>query len=125
MRDFIIVFTILCIIFGGNYFIHKYIDSSGMEFLKVVRDLESTMELANDEKKKKIEALLNLWEENEEKWIMIGYHQEINDIEDLVIECYIYYLQGDKDSFLVSYKQLERNIEDLKNREKITFTNIL
>ena len=56
---------------------------------------------------------------------MIGYHQEINQIEDLVIECYNYYLQGDKDLFQVSYGKLKRNIEDMKNREIITFTNIL
>ena len=125
MRDFIIVFTILCVIFAGNYFIYKYIDGSGVEFLEVVKELESNMELPNEEKKKKVADVLKLWEENEEKWIMIGYHQEINDIEDLVIECYNYYLQSDRESFIISYKQLERSIEDLKNREKITFTNIL
>ena len=77
-----------------------------------------------DKKNKNVEEILKVWEENEEKWIMIGYHQEINDIEDLLIECYCYYLQGDEEAFKVSYKKLARNIEDLRNREKITFINV-
>ena len=125
MRDFIIVLTILSVIFGGNFFIHRYIDSSGKEFLAKVRKMGENMDLEANKKNKNVEEILKVWEENEEKWIMIGYHQEINDIEDLLIECYCYYLQGDEEAFKVSYKKLARNIEDLRNREKITFTNIL
>ena len=125
MRDLIVVLSILGFVFGGNFFIHSYIDSSGKEFLEKVKMLGENMKAEEKIKKEKIEEILNIWEENEEKWIMIGYHQEINDIEDLLIECYCYYLQGNKNSFEISYRQLKRNVEDLKNREKITFTNIL
>ena len=125
MRDFLVVVVILGVVFGGNYFIHEYIDGSGKDFLEKVSDLNKSMDLEENIKKKQIEELLNIWENNEEKWIMIGYHQEINDIEDLLIECYSYYLQGDKDGFDVSFRKLERNLEDLRNRERITFTNIL
>ena len=56
--------------------------------------------------------------ENEKKWIMIGYHHEINTMEDLLIECYTYYLQNDKNNFEISYGKLERNTKDLENRGK-------
>ena len=72
-----------------------------------------------------VNNILDIWESNEKRWIMVEYHQEINQIEDLVIECYTYYLQGEKELFEISYKKLERNIEDMQNRVKITFTNIL
>lgn len=126
MRDLFVIIAILAIVFGGNSFINKHIEESGNEFLNIVKKLEDGIE--SDDKNMKnieVEKILKLWENNEKKWIMIGYHQEINQIEDLVIECYNYYLQGDKDLFQVSYGKLKRNIEDMKNREIITFTNIL
>ena len=126
MRDLFVIIAILAIVFGGNSFINKHIEESGNEFLNIVKKLEDGIE--SDDKNAKnieVEKILELWENNEKKWIMIGYHQEINQIEDLVIECYTYYLQGDKDLFQVSYGKLKRNIEDMKNREIITFTNIL
>ena len=126
MRDLFVIIAILAIVFGGNSFINKHIEESGNEFLNIVKKLEDGIE-SDDKNAKNIEVkkILDLWENNEKKWIMIDYHQEINQIEDLVIECYTYYLQGDKDLFQVSYGKLKRNIEDMKNREIITFTNIL
>lgn len=126
MRDLFVIIVILGTIFGGNYFINKHVEESGNKFLNMVKKLEEGIESdSGDTKNKEVKKILDVWEDNEKKWIMIGYHQEINQIEDLVIECYSYYLQGDKDLFEVSYRKLERNIEDMKNREIITFTNIL
>lgn len=94
--------------------------------LEIVKNFEKNIDSAEEkEKEKQVDALLELWEKDENKWIMIGYHDEINQIEDLVIECYSYYLQGDKESYDVSYRKLKRNIEDMRNREIITFANIL
>lgn len=125
MRDVFVVLTILSVVFGGNYFIYKYIDKTGKEFLQEVSALEKSINSGDELKVREVDKVLDVWENNEEKWIMIGYHQEINDIEDLLIECYSYYLKGEKEDFDTSYKKLERNVEDLRNREKITFTNIL
>lgn len=125
MRDIFVVLTILGVVFGGNYFIHRYIDKTGEEFLGKVNLLEKSINSGDEIKVKEVEKLLELWEKNEEKWIMIGYHQEINDIEDLLIECYVHYLQGEKEELELSYRKLKRNVEDMKNRETITFTNIL
>jgi ribonucleotide reductase beta subunit family protein with ferritin-like domain len=125
MKDFWIVFIILVIVFGGNYFIHGYIEETGKEFLEEVSGLVKSINSSDEIKKQIVGELLKTWENNEEKWIMIGYHQEINNIEDLLIECYNYYLQDKKEDFNISYQKLKRNIEDLRNRERITFTNIL
>ena len=98
----------------------------GSEFLELVNNLEESIDTKDiNLKKTEVNNVLEIWEKNEKTWIMVEYHEEINQIEDLVIECYSYYLQGDKDLFEVSYRKLKRNIEDMKNREIITFTNIL
>ena len=126
MRDIFVIIAILAIVFGGNFFINEDVNETGKDFLNMMETLEDGIETDKKEvKDKQVDELIKLWEENEKKWIMIEYHQEINQIEDLVIECYTYYLQGDKELFEVSYKKLERNIEDMQNRVRITFTNIL
>lgn len=126
MRDIFVIIAILAIVFGGNFLINEDVNETGKDFLNMMETLEDGIETDKKEAKdKQVDELIKLWEENEKKWIMIEYHQEINQIEDLVIECYTYYLQGDKELFEVSYKKLERNIEDMQNRVRITFTNIL
>lgn len=125
MKDFIVVLVILGVIFGGNYFIHEYIEKSGKDFLTEVDNLRNMIDLDEKTKNRYVSQLLKLWENNEKKWIMIGYHQEINEIEDLLIECYSYYLQGELKELDISYRKLERCLDDLKNREKITVMNIL
>lgn len=126
MRDIFVIIAILAIVFGGNFFINEHVNQTGKDFLNMIETLEDGIETDKKEvKDKQVYELIKLWEENEKKWIMVEYHQEINQIEDLVIECYTYYLQGEKELFEISYKKLERNIEDMQNRVKITFTNIL
>ena len=126
MRDIFVIIAILAIVFGGNFLINEHVNETGKDFLNMMETLEDGIETDKKEvKDKQVDELIKLWEENEKKWIMVEYHQEINQIEDLVIECYTYYLQGDKELFEVSYKKLERNIEDMQNRVRITFTNIL
>lgn len=125
MKDFFVILTILLVVFGGNHFIHGYIEESGRTFLDKVNKLEKSIKNESSIKNKEVLDILKLWENNEKKWIMIAYHQEINDIEDLLIECYSYYLQGDEEGFEVSFRKLKRNVEDMGNREIITFTNIL
>ena len=98
----------------------------GSEFLELVNNLEESIDVKDiNLKNKEVNNVLEIWEKNEKTWIMVEYHEEINQIEDLLVDCYTYYLQGEKDEFEVSYRKLKRNIEDMQNRVKITFTNIL
>ena len=98
----------------------------GSEFLELVNNLEESIDTKDiNLKKTEVNNVLEIWEKNERTWIMVEYHDEINQIEDLLVDCYTYYLQGEKNEFEVSYRKLKRNIEDMQNRVKITFTNIL
>ena len=125
MRDFFVVLIILTVIIGGNHFIHEYIEESGKVFLENVQSLEKSINSNKEIKHKIVTDLFEKWETNEKIWIMIGYHEEINDIEDLLIECCCYYLQESKNELEISYSKIVRCVEDLKNRERITLTNIL
>ena len=68
MKDFLVITIILCAVFGGNFFIRKYLDSTGKEFLRKVGNLEQTISEKDSIKSEKISNILDMWEKNEEKW---------------------------------------------------------
>ncbi|MBQ8298995.1 MAG: DUF4363 family protein [Clostridia bacterium] len=125
MRDFIVIFVILSVVFGGNYVQNNYFDKSTKDLLDVINKMEENMELPKDEKKKIVQELLDKWEGYEKPWIALQYHQNINEIEDIVIECYTFYLEGDETHFLLNARKLNRNLDDMKNRERISLVNVL
>ena len=45
MKDIFVVIAILAIVFGGNYFVNKYIKKSGKEFLELVSSLEKSIDM--------------------------------------------------------------------------------
>lgn len=125
MKDIIVTLVILSFVFGGNYIVLKYYEDTGEKLLSIVEKMNYHI---NDDSKYKEELsknLLETWEKYEEIWICTQYHHNINNIEDLVLECNIYFLAENKEEFTVSWKKLKRNIDDLRNREELDLVNIL
>lgn len=125
MKDLIVILVILGVVFGGNYFQNNYLDKTTKDLLTVVNKMEENMDVSREDKEKIVEELLKNWEKYEKPWIALQYHQNINTIEDLLIECYTFYLEGDETHFLLNARKLNRNMDDLKNREQISIVNIL
>ena len=125
MRDFIVVFIILCVIFGGNYIQNKYLEKTTNDLMNVINKMEENMTRSKEEKKIVVQELLDKWEAYEKPWIALQYHQNINQIEDILIECYTFYLEGDETHFLLNARKLNRNMDDMKNRERISLVNVL
>ena len=125
MNDLIIIIVILGVVFGGTYFQNKYLDKTTEDLVSVINKMEENMGAPREEKEKIDEELLNKWEKYEKPWIALQYHQNINTIEDLLIECYTFYLEGDETHFLLNVRIINRNMDDLKNREEISIVNVL
>lgn len=125
MKDLIIIIVILGVVFGGTYFQNKYLDKTTKDLVSVINKMEENMGAPREEKEKIVEELLNKWEKYEKPWIALQYHQNINTIEDLLIECYTFYLEGDETHFLLNARIINRNMDDLKNREGISIVNVL
>ena len=125
MKDLIIIIVILGVVFGGTYFQNKYLDKKTEDLVSVINKMEENMGAPREEKEKIVEELLNKWEKYEKPWIALQYHQNINTIEDLLIECYTFYLEGDETHFLLNVRIINRNMDDLKNREEISIVNVL
>lgn len=125
MRDLIVIFSILIIIFGGNFIQNKYLDKSTKELMEIVDKMKENINSESAKKEELKIELLDKWESFEKIWITLQYHQSINIIEDNLIEAYTFFLDGKKTEFLFGERKLRRNIDDMKNREKITLENIL
>ncbi len=125
MRDIIVIFVIIILVFGGTFILHSYIETSGDELVTILDEMSGDIDSSqSNEKQVNIDKINKKWDEVQKVWISIEYHNLINDMEDLVIECCNYYLETEKNDFNISYAKLKRMIEDLKYREEISMVNI-
>lgn len=126
MKDLIVIITTVILVFGGGMMAKKYFERSGNEIIDIIEEMSKGLETDTEEQKQsKIETLKKEWDKKQSIWITIQYHTSINEMEDIVIECYNYYNTSNREEFDISYEKLKRNIEDLKYREEITLVNIL
>ena len=77
------------------------------------------------EKEKNIKEMNETFDKNQRKWIMFEFHDSINSIEAVMIECCNYYKTKNNEQFDISYEKLKKNMQDLKNREEISILNIM
>lgn len=126
MKDLIVIFVVLGVVFGGNFFENIYLERTTKELIEIVNEMEKGIDTASEDEKIILEKKLwDKWEQCEKPWIAFLYHKEINNVEDILIECYTFYLEGDRTHFLLNVRKLNRNLEDLKNREVISLVNVL
>lgn len=125
MRDLIVVTIVFLLVFGGDFFIKNYLESSAANLLESFEEISGDFEKNYEEKIADVQEIIDNWEEKESPWIIFEYHDSINEIEDLVIEAYSYYLNNNREEFDVTYRKLMRFVDDLKNRMELSFENVL
>lgn len=126
MKDLWIVIGIIFFIFIGNSLLKNYFEKSGHKVIQQMEELSDGIEIDSDTKKQeKIENLKQVWDDSQKYWIMFYYHETINNMEDVFLECCNHYLSANKEEFQVALDKLKRAINDLKNREEISILNIL
>ena len=125
MRDLIVIIVILVLVFGGDILIEKYLESTSKELIQHIEKMSGGFKEKEEVKNREVEELIGIWEEKEKPWIIIEYHDAINQIEDLVIETYSWYLNDDKEEFDIAYRKLMRLIDDLRNRVDLSLENVL
>ena len=125
MRDLVVIIVIIGLVFGGDVFVEKYLEKSSEKLIQQIEMMSASFNEDEKAKKRNVDSLQQIWEETEKPWIVIEYHEEINNIEDLVIETYSYYMSGEKEEFDIAHRKILRLIEDLKNRIDLSLENVL
>lgn len=125
MRDLWIVISIIVFVFVGNFLLKNYYESSGNKIVEEVEKLSAGIE--NDDenvKKTNMDSIKKKWDDTQKYWILFEYHEHVNTMEDILLECLDNYVDGDKSEFQKTFDKFKRNIEDLKNREEISILNV-
>ena len=124
MKDIIVIGVILLLVFGGGYWSNKYIEKTSEKMMSEINNMTFGFDKEEKEKEAIVEKVKIEWEDLEKEWIIFEYHESINDIEDLIIECYTYFLDNNKSEYMVSFGRLKRHIDDMKNRGSLMYVNI-
>lgn len=124
MRDIIVIGVILLLVFGGGYLSNVYIEKSAQKLFNKINEMTIGFEKKESEKEEIVKTIKDEWERIEKGWIVFEYHESINDIEDLLIECYTYFLDNNKSEYMVSFGILKRHVDDMQNRGSLTYVNI-
>ena len=124
MKEWIILITVLCLVFLPNIFFKKYLRDSGNELIEVVKILQDNLkgETVNEEDAMRLKSAFY---EREKVWILIVDHDMLDEIEYNVEECVALYSIENKKEFESSAYKLIDEIEDLSKREEISLANIL
>lgn len=124
MKETIIVLIVLALVFIPGYIFKKHFDESGNELIKILEDMENDINNDYEVSEVKSNKLRDTFLNTEKKWIILVDHEILDQIEDDVEACAIYYKESEKDEFLVHSKHLRNHIEDLARREEISIYNI-
>ncbi len=126
MKDLFVIIVVFILVFGGDCLAAKYYEKVENEIVDAVEDLSKSFDSDSQaERKSKVEKIKNLWEDKEGMLIMLQYHNSMNDIEDLIIECCVYYENEEETDFKASFEKLKRNIDDIKNRGRLSVNNVV
>lgn len=126
MKDLWIALMIIAFVFIGNTILKNYYESSGEEILVEVDKLKEGIQTDSEEvKQENISKIREKWDDTQKHWIMFQYHEHVNTMEDVLLECLDSYKEVDEGEFQRAHDKLKRAIEDLKNREEISILNIL
>ncbi len=125
MKEAIIICISLILVFVPSFIFKNYLDKTGKDVLQVLESMSDDIKngaTPNDEKSKMLERV---YLEQEKKWILIIDHDILDEIEDGIAECIVYYNDEQKTEFFSAFRKLKEHIKDLKKREEVSLANIM
>ena len=129
MKDFLIITTILIIIFAGDFVINRFLRNSTDELVKSLKLLkEHVIEAKESEKREDIldemSNMENNWKKTSELWAIFVVHQEIDNIEQALIKTKAIIRDGNIEDAIPEIDTAVFFVEHVKQRERLSFKNI-
>lgn len=125
MKEFLIVFIVLLLVFIPNILFKNYLQTTGDELIKILNNMNDDISNGRNINEEKSSSLRECFREKEKGWILIIDHDILDEIENGIEECISSYDEEDKMEFTSSYGKLKNAIEDLTKREEVSLRNIL
>ena len=127
MKEFVIIITILMIIFGTAFYTKKFLDNTSDKLVSKLENLKADIEIKNigeERIREQANQIYGEWQEVSEKWSIIVLHDEIDLIQTSLIRM----------KSKIETKKFDESIEDLdtsifllkhiKEKEKTSLKNI-
>ena len=127
MKEFIIIITILMIIFGGALYTQNYLNNTSDRLVSKLENLKTDLEskIENQEKiEQQSDEIYGEWEDINEKWSVVVLHDEIDLIETSLIRMKS---KIETENFDESMEDLDTSIfllKHIKEKEKTSLKNI-
>lgn len=127
MKEITIIIFIILIIFFGEIYIYKFLDTTTNSILGDLNNLKNDIQKENAEKKElqnKAERIYSKWNIINEKWSNVILHEEIDSIETSLIRAKA---KIENDYLKESIEDIETAIflvNHIREKEKTTLKNI-
>lgn len=127
MKEFVIIITILIIIFGGALYTQNYLNNSSNILVSKLENLKTDLESKNKNQQRleeQADKIYGEWENVNKKWSVVVLHDEIDLIETSLIRMKSKIKTGSLDE---SMEDLDTSIfllKHIKEKEKTSLKNI-
>lgn len=127
MRELMIIFIILIIIFLGAHYTQKFLNTTSDELVGRLEDIKKNLEskdIGEDELKSKTNEIYKKWQDINEKWSVIVLHTEIDLIETNLIQMKAKIETGNLDDSMENLDTAIFLLKHIKEKEKTSLKNI-
>lgn len=126
MRNTLILSVALIVLILCGYWQIKYIEESSIYAISDVQYVTNLIQ-NNDyvRANKHIEELKKTWRDMSSIWNIFIIHDEIDEIEEIMVNFEMYTKLENKEEALVYSKRLERSLEHISKKQKIKLENVL
>ncbi|MDD4387507.1 MAG: DUF4363 family protein [Clostridia bacterium] len=125
MKNAIMLVVALAILIISGIWQIRYIEESS---IYAISDTQYVVNLINNDDfvgaKKHINELKNTWEEMRDIWNIFIIHDEIDEIEEIMVNFEMYTKLENKEEALVYSERLKRSFTHVSKKQKIKIENV-
>ena len=129
IREIIIIFSIIIIIFAGDFLTTRYLKHTSDKLIQSLKELKEHAIIANKDEnrdliKEEMKQMEENWEKTSEIWSVIVMHQEIDNIEQALIKSKAMINDGNIEDAIPELETAIFYVEHVNAREKLKLKNI-
>lgn len=124
MKDLIIVFVVLVLVFVPGHYTKKYLEDSGEKIVETLVKIKQDVEQEKFENSNLVYELKDEWNKEQELWNVFSNHQNTDQIQREIEKLITNYESKERHEALINITEIKSIIEDAPKGEGIAIVNI-
>ena len=124
MKDLIIVFVVLVLVFVPGHYTKKYLEDSGEKIVETLVKIKQDVEKETFENSNLVYELKDEWNKEQELWNVFSNHQNTDQIQREIEKLITNYESKERHEALINITEIKSIIEDAPKGEGIAIVNI-